>query len=485
VESDGSGPAEVEQKPEPPASGKFYVYVAVPSQDMVAKIHSATQRVRSIKIPGKDPGALRTIPGQDVAVVLARQSAKAVVIRSRSDGGDDLVALTTATDLNSLTIAPDGKHAVAFYDVARSEGKTPANQSFQEVTVLDLTAGQEKSVNLSVGFRPSDVVFSADSKWAYVITEQGVSTVELAKAVKPAIAPTIPLVKDPTTEGKLEEVIVTPDGKHALARRKGLGGIRVVELDTKTITDLDLGGDATDLDLTKDGTLAIVTLRDVGEVALVDIPADLADPTQIEKLSTGGYQAGQSELSLDGKRAFLFTNATNQEVLLIADLTTRKLSVNPLKKAIRSVVGSPDGEVALVLHNKLPGTPSEEDDFETFIDKSHGYSLLKVGTGYDKLVLTPTDPGQVAFAPDSASAYLLLNDLQQGIRAVEAIDLQAFQVDDVTLGSPPAALGVISATKTVYVAQSHPLGRVTFIAMDKDHGTKTVTGFELNSHIIE
>jgi DNA-binding beta-propeller fold protein YncE len=375
---------------------------------------------------------------------------------------------------------------VAFFDISRSQGKKPSNQSFQEITVLEIAPGKEKAVNLSVGFRPSDVVFSEDSKWAYVITEQGISMVELAKVVKPAIAPTIPLVTDAIAEGKLEEVLVTPDGKYALARRVGLNGIRVVDLTTKTITDLDLGGDATDIDLTKDGKLAVATLRDAGEVALIDIPADLADPTQIEKLSTGGYIAGQSELSVDGKRAFLFTNATNQEVLLIADLTSRKLSIHPLKKGVRSVLGSPDGQVALVLHNKLAGTPNQtEDDLETFINKSHGYSLLKVGTGYDKLILTSTDPGQAAFAPDSLSAYLLLNNLATNIRAVQAIDLQAFQVEDITLGSPPAALGVISATKTIYVAQSHPLGRVTFISMDKNHGTKTVTGFELNSHIIE
>jgi hypothetical protein len=128
--------------------------------------------------------------------------------------------------------------------------------------------------------------------------------------------------------------------------------------------------------------------------------------------------------------------------------------------------------------------PKVEDGFETYVDKSYGYSLLNLSEGFDKLLLTPTDPGQVAFAPNSLTAYLLLGDVQKALRSVEAIQLDSFMVKSVALGSHPVSLGVISATGKVYVAQSHPLGRVTFVDI-QTHETKTVTGFELNSHIIE
>jgi len=480
---DGYLPPEVEQDREPPASGKYYVYVAVPAQDMVVKIHSATLQVRSIKV-GKDPGALRTIPGQDVAVVLGRLNATATILRSKADGGDDVVTLDTAEDLNSLALSPSGKHAVAYFDVAKSQGQLSPKQTFQEVSVLGLEAGKEYAVKLSVGFRPTGVQFSADGNWAYVITEQGISLVDLVKTTTPTIVPTIPVLKDPIKETKLEEVLVTPDGKYALARRTGLGGMRVVDLATKSIQDIPLGDDPTDLDLTEDGKLAVAVLRQTNLVVLADIPDDLADPTGLDLLNTGVYVAGQATLTKDGKRAFLYTNATDQEVLLVADLVNRTIDVHPLQKGVRTVLSSPDGTVALILHNKVPGTPSVQEGFETYVDKSFGYSLHHVATSFDKLQLTDTDPGEVAFAPDGKSAYLLLSETAQGIRSVEAIDLGAFLVTSVALGSPPVALGVIATTGSVYVAQDHPLGRVTFVEM-ATHATKTVTGFELNSHIVE
>jgi len=472
----------VEQQREPPAAGKVYVYVAVPAQNMVAKIHSTSLQVRAIKV-GQDPGALRAIPGKDVAVVLARGSATAAVLRSRADGGDDVSTLKTAVGLNQLALAPGGKHAVAYFDIKAAQGQL-SKTSFQEVTVLHLQSGKDQSVSLSVGFRPSSVQFSSDGSRAFVVTEQAVSTIELAKAVKPAIVPSIATVKDPIQEGKLDEVLVTSDGKYALGRRAGLNGIRVVDLTTQAITDLDLGGDATDLDLTQDGKLAVATLRDSKQVAFIDIPGDLLDATRIDTLSTSKYQPGQSVLSADAKWAFLFTNATSQEVLMVADLTQRAIAYHPLKKGVRTVFSSPDGQSVLVVHNKVQGTANATDTFDAYVDKSYGYSLFKVATGFDKLVLTATDPGDVAFAPDSASAYLLLSDAAKGVRSVEAIDLGAFLVDSISLGSPPVALGVLATTRAVYVAQSHDLGRVTFVDMDS-HGTKTVTGFELNSYVIE
>ncbi len=261
-------------------------------------------------------------------------------------------------------------------------------------------------------------------------------------------------------------------------------GIRAVNLATKAITDLPLPAEPTDIDLASGGELALVVLRDANQVALVDLPADLASPADVELLSTSGYVAGQAELTADGKTAFLFTNATSQEVVLVADLEARSLAPLLLKKGVRAVRPAPDGQTALVVHNKVPGEATGADGVEGLIDKSWGYSLIGLQSGFVKLQLVAADPGPSAFAPDSRSAYLLLSDPGQGVRAVEAIDLESFLVRGVSMGSPPVAVGVVPATSRVFVAQSHPMGRVTFIEMGS-LATKTVTGFELNSYVIE
>jgi DNA-binding beta-propeller fold protein YncE len=480
---EGLLPPEVESKTEPPVGGKRFVYVAVPEQDMVAKIDSESLAVRAVTV-GKDPGALRTIAGEDVAVLLNRGSATASILRSTPDGGDAILTLKTSSGLNQLAVSPDGKHAVAYFDVILARGAIPPKQSLQEVTLIHLEAGQEQSVVLPVGFRPSDVQFSAAGDKAFVLTEQGFSVIEFAKVTQPTLVPTIPLVRDALKETKPSEVLVTPDGKLALLRQDGTKGIRAVSLETKEMTDVVLPGEPTDLDLTVDGALAVAVLRDASQVALLDIPGDLHDPTQIEMLLTTGYTVGQVAVTQDNKTAFLFSNATEQKVLLVADLKARTLAASPLKKGVRSVQSTPDGRIAVVLHNKVPGTPTPEEGLDALLDKSWGYSLYSLDSGFIKLQLTDADPGPLAFSPDSLTGYLLLNDPSRSVRSVEALDLKSFLVSSIGLGSPPVSVGVMAATRKVYVTQSHPLGRVTFVDMGSLK-TKTVTGFELNSHIVE
>ena len=484
VDPDMALPPELENPARtPPAVGKKYMYVAVAKQNRVVKIDSVSLQVRAIKV-GQDPGALRTITGQDVAVVLNRKSSTATVIRSRTDGKDDLTTLTTAPDLNNMAIAPSGTYAVAYFDLALSKGAISAKQNLQDVTLLKLEKGKEKAITLTVGFKPTGVLFSTDSKYAFVVAEKDVSIIEEAKATKSAIMPTVPMLKDPLKEPKPAEVLVTPDGKLALMRQKGVKQVRAVDLATKAITDITLTGEPTDLDITKDGKVAVAVLRDTSEVVIIDIPGDLNATPQLDTISVGSYTAGQAELTADGKFAFLFTNAVSQEVLLMADLTTRKLKVHQLQKGVRQILAAPDGKTVMVLHNKVYGTPSTQDSLEAYIDKSYGFSLFSLSLGFAKLQLTGTDPGKVAFASDSSAAYMLLNDASKGIRTVEAMDLSSFLIKSVTMGSPPVSLGVMSATKKVYVAQDHALGRVTFVDMQTNN-KQTVTGFELNSQVIE
>jgi DNA-binding beta-propeller fold protein YncE len=294
----------------------------------------------------------------------------------------------------------------------------------------------------------------------------------------------VPYAEDPLDDTTPTEVQVTPDGRYALLRLSGKALLRSVELPSGKIIDLPLGAEPTDLDLNAAGDLAIVVLREANTLAFVEVPEAFADPLRVEAV-TSEHPFGQATVSADGARAFLFTNATNEEVLLVADLQTRELSPVRMQKGIRAVRVAPDGKTALVLHNKLPDAPQTGDDADTLIDKQEGYTLLSVAARFPtKLQITETAVGQTAFAPDSEHGYLLLSDQQADIRLLEAIDLRSFLVDRVELGSPPAGIGVLPATEQIYVAQNHPLGRVTFVD-SKTHKTRTLTGFALNSQVIE
>lgn len=479
----GTLPPEVQNKVEPPASGKRFVYVTVPAESTVVKIDSQSLQVRTVSV-GKNPGPLRTVPNQDVAVVLSRGSDSLTLMRSKNDGSDTVTSYATAPGENSLAMSPDGRYALAWFDLSASGGVLSPKQTFQEVTLLHLEAGLEAAINLSVGFRPSDVQFAPDGSACWVVTDQGVSAIPLQVQPKPSIVPTVPLVRDPLVDAIPDNVRFTRDGKLAVAHVPALRGFRVVDLGSGAITDVPLDGEPSDVEVTPDGSLAVAVLRDQNEVAFVRLPADVVDPSGIIKVTTQGYVAGQAVITHDSQHALLFTNASNQKVILVADLAQRTIKVLPLKKAIRSVELAPDGKAALVIHNKVPGTPGPNDTLEQYLDKLQAYSILDVQGGYAKLQPTDAMPGPVAFAPDSQSAYLLLSDVSAGVRSVEALDLVSFLVTRVDLGSPPVAVGVVPSTSQIYVAQTHPLGRMTFVDTSTFR-TRTLTGFALNGGIIE
>jgi hypothetical protein len=52
------------------------------------------------------------------------------------------------------------------------------------------------------------------------------------------------------------------------------------------------------------------------------------------------------------------------------------------------------------------------------------------------------------------------------------------------LGSPPERVGILPGANQAFVAQRHPLGRVSFVDLVND-AVRTVTGFDLNSHIVQ
>ena len=158
----------------------------------------------------------------------------------------------------------------------------------------------------------------------------------------------------------------------------------------------------------------------------------------------------------------------------------------PLKKAVRAVGISPSGTTAIVLHAKQAGDPATASTVDEYIDRSYGYSLLDMATGFAKLQVTPVDPGPFTYAPGR----------QQGLRRARwrrrrDRDPRAPGRDHPdrrrarrkALGSPPSAVGILPGAGEAFVAQRHPLGRVTFVDLVTD-AVRTITGFDLNSHIV-
>lgn len=490
-------PPEIEYELGQPVSSLRFVYVAMPQENALAKIDGKTLAVSSLAV-GEHPEVVAAAPGTDTAVVLDSKNGVATIVRPTLNN-DQKLPFRTLPNLNRLVIDPTGTYAVAWFDLnkaiadAGSLDQVDQLGSFQDVTILDLTMGAETSVDLTVGLRPREVEFDDAGTHAFVVTDDGVSVIDLAMATQqgPSIVPPIPFGGDPFADPLTIEVDVVATGAYAVVREAGQANVRVLSLLGPTAGQswlIDLPSEPSDLDLAPDGATAYAVLREDSQLVVIDVPGDGFDPSGVETVDLGGEVVGSLVMTRDGSRGVLFTNATLSERIVVIDLATagHPFRVYPLEKSIRHVQIHPSGRKAIIAHAKQAGSPGDATTFDEFIDRSYGYSVFDLDRGFAKLQITPVDTGSMAFAAAANRAYVSLDggDAPGAIKQLQSIELDTGVVRSLPLGSPPDAVGVLPDASVAFVAQRHPLGRVSFIDITSGD-VRTVTGFDLNSLIID
>jgi DNA-binding beta-propeller fold protein YncE len=490
-------PPEVEYELGAPISSRRFIYVAMPELDSLAKIDGETLAVTSLAV-GEEPEVVATAPGSDTAVVLDSKNGTATIIRPTVDQ-DVKRTFATLPHLNQLVIDPTGKYAVSWFDLNKAIADAGGLDfvtdigSFQDVTILDLTPGSEGAVDLTVGFRPREVEFDSAGSRAFVITEDGISVIDLAAVIEtgPSMVSPIPVTGDPLADPDTIEVDVVSTGGYAIVREAGIAQIRILDLtgdDIGTSWVVPLPAEASDIDLAPDGTRAYAVLREISSLAVIDIPGDALAPEGIEVVDFGEETIGSLIVSRNGATGILFTNAYLAERLTVVDLTAPGFPwiTHPLQKSIRHIQFDPTGTKAMVVHAKEFGDPGDADTFDDYIDRCYGYSVFDIGLGFAKLQITPVDPGAFTF-PDSAPlAYIILDggDAEGAVTEVQSIELDTGVVRSIELGSPPSAVGVLPDAGNAFISQRHPLGRVSFIDIASGD-IRTITGFDLNSRIVD
>ena len=525
-----------------PQPGKQYVYAANPTRDTVAVIDSVSLAIAEVT-PGDTPTYLATVPGEDVALVINAGSSTLSVLRTTGAGTTVSSPLPIVKGANAIAIAPGGAHAVVWFDATQPKA-IAVSGSFQDVSLVTLAQSNDRAFSITVGFKPSAVVFSNDGKAAFVVTSDGISELRFADLQGPAIAPLVRIVSSPATEpdagtagtdqgpeagapswdgGSASEVgapapvnsdaapagsaphssgtgipvdiSVSRDGHWAIARREGTNEILLVDLVGNTVQSKYLSSPVTDLDMsdTTDTTggdvHAFAVLRDESTLVRIAIPDGFTGASAPDIWRVPDETVGQVNISAHGKYAVLYTTAVPKERLTVMPLPpsgTPTPNSFGVQKAIRAVAIAPDEKTAFVLHTKGAGDPSEPGlEFAEQIKRSYGYSAVRLQDGYPKLITTDANPDPFIITPDSSSAFVLLRDDAKNIRLAEQMSLVTFQYRDFQLGSPPNAIGALAGINhKVFVNQVHSEGRISFISWDWDKGTvETVTGFALNGRI--
>ena len=484
-------PPEVEYEFGAPISSERYIYVAMTAQDELARIDGTSLAVTSTGV-GKSPRVVHAIPHSDGAVVLDSFNGTATIVRPNGLA-DTIKVLGTLKNLNRLDVDPSGRYAVIWFDLTKQlmDGGIGGVGSFQDVTVIALAPGLERAVDLTVGFRPREVQFDANGTRAYVITQDGVSVIDLGYATThgPSIVPPIP-VSDPAFPPESVEVKIVATGTYAAVRQIGDSTLRIVDVGGTQLGQMwpiTLGSPATDIDLSPDGRRVFAMQREAKRLSVVDVPGDAFNPSGVETVNLSTAAVGSFVVSQDGRRALLFTNATIDERISMIKLDQPGYPTVtwPLKKSVRAVGISPDGTSAIIINAKMAGDPVTSSTVDEYIDRSYGYTLLDLATGFGKLQITPVDPGPFTYAPDGSKAYVALDggDAVTATRALQVVTTQTGVVITKQLGSPPSEVGILPGAGEAFTAQRHPLGRVTFVDLTTDT-VRTITGFDLNSNIV-
>lgn len=467
---------ELEGTYEAPVATDRFVWAANPETGRVALINAETFEVRLAEA-GLAPSVVAAVPrekdGTDAALVLNAGSEDATLLEIDEDGELTRAMLATHAGANAIAVTPSGRYAVVWTDAAAVQGDPlDPTDSAQDVTVVKLS-GELESTQLSVGFRPSRITFDATEERAFVVTEPGLSVIELGEA--PHVASHVELTAAPA-DAKARDVSVTPDGELALVRLDGSTSLGVVSIASGQRDDLELGNFVTDLDLSSDGERAFAVVGD--ELVVIPIPVEGADPASFTRTRVTDVVIRSVALSPDATLALLYSNASASPYLTVlsgsgdfGDAVGRSVD---LKAPVQAVFAAPDARHAIALQATAAGSR-----------KGGAFSLVTAQVDRaPKIVGTDAAPMAVAFAPDGAEAVIATRDLTQRTYGVYLVHLENLEENFTPLSSPPLAAGIVPRAGRAFVAQAHPEGRITFLDL-ADGSSRTLTGFELAAQIVE
>jgi hypothetical protein len=484
----------------PPAVGATHVWVPSRDNDLVLRIDAVTREIEPVSVADA-PSAVVTRPGREFGVALCPGSDELVLIDAEASPSQ-VRFVPLPRHFNRATLDPSGATAWLWFefDDATAGEDTGA---LQDLAVVDL---ETEAVELvTTGFRPQKPVFPGNGDVAYVVTDDGLGLVPLEPNARgERIGQLLATTEDPFLQAG-REVYITEDGRFVVSRAPAEAALTILEPETESLRTVALAGTPTDLDLSFDGRIALVMLRDEQKVVRVDLS------TATTRTLTLPVPLGSAAMAADTGRALLYTTLPEGELsprIAVLDLAAfaedeaddggeAPLVQRPARKEIAGATLSPDGRRAFLLHRRGPGQPDPALGEDEFLRRSPGWSLVDLGdaaTGpFVRLVTTPADPlgvfwlgaEDLAFVPlDSGAPGSTPDAPEVRVHRLQVVDLARASVRDLALPSPPETIGVLADLERLFITQTHTEGRISFLSLDRpDAPLETLSGYLLNGGI--
>ncbi len=537
------------------------IFVANETLNSVAVIDSKNLSVKTV-LAGFRPTIVGGPAGEFAADVDARIMAlnegshSVTVIDPRTLAVKNMAVMPFA---NALRLDPRGRVGVVWYDDSDvkpgQNSGAGAGADLSSVTVIK----SDGAYNVAVGFHVRSVHFDEFGEILLVLTDDGISRIELAGLSDDMFSAPISVM--PVEFQQVNpvdlEIVISANAKFAVTRTTALAGLVLLDIELGEHFVVSLPETPTDIEFLENDELEILAvLRNHGQILRASVPEGLMNaaaalPAPIPPLDEAepddsGADVGADDdadvgvdddadlndavsdsgnspdsgndlpivegvawidLSVDGlgavtlsedfKTALVYSTINDEKRAILLDLESSVAAENQrvlvFEKGIRGALSDKNGRSFLVFHTKkngnLPANSVPTDP--EFVERSWGVSLLDVGSAATRLVLTKQKPGASAlWAPDGEDGRVFMvfeqpefvNEVQPSHRDVVMINLRSFRMDSFRLSSLPEGLGVIDSARKVYISQTHPQGRMTFVDVDTLE-RQTVTGYQLNAGI--
>jgi len=452
-----------------PATTNAYVFVANPDRNTVTRISVPSLEVMTVEV-GVEPSIVETSADYSRAVTFNKGSDSVSIVDADTL---DVVDVDIRDNLNQMKMAPDGTWAVLYHDVNAEGGGASSGGaiSFNAISIVDLE--NQTHFQAMAGSYPHDVQYTEDGLMAVVISDDYLSAIDLS-GEEPALR-RIAIADDLVNPPRAEEVLLDPEGRYAIVRQYGVNELVLVDFaegSSSQVSMLAVGENPTDMDVSPDGSQAIVVARGSKELWIYDLADPTLAPTVLAMPEDEIF--GSLILSPDSSQGLLYSTASAQSTMGVWSRDDDEIVVRGLVKPVSNIGVSPTGETAVVFHPQSNGdTPSSSQFYNKF-----ALSLVDLGDYFTSAYQLAAEPDSFASTPDGKIGFYTMKNQP----FLELLDYETFVPSEVRLPSNPVHLGTLPDTNTAFVSQEHNLGRISFFNTDEDV-LQTITGFELNAAI--
>jgi len=263
-----------------------YAYIANQGSNMIAVVNCTTHKVIKSISGGSIPvGIVTSADGK--RVYIANNDASTVSVINTADN-TLLTSIPVGNSPYGIAISPDGTRVYT------------ANSNAASISVIET---QNNSVLATIPNLPSviSVAVSPDGKWVYAATEGSPNAVYIINASTNVLDSTIPLGSSYNYS-----MVMAPDGKSLYFTNNQNSSVTRVNLATKTVSAIPVGGGPYGIAINSMGTRLYVACSQAGEVDIINT----SNNAVIKTLPTSGSPFTVS-VSSDDKELYVTNRSPN------------------------------------------------------------------------------------------------------------------------------------------------------------------------------